>query len=243
MPVVADGVVGEAEAAVGGGEGERRDVVGVEAADPEFASGLQVASIERHMQEEDIAVDIGEDEVVAVLGGCVAEAYVEVDTVGFGVLECVAYGAFVDIDSDDTFGSLPFGEDGEHACSAAHVEDGLSREVAGEEGIDHHGSGLVVSCPEGAMGCDADAQRQLLHRMFCLPGCVPVLVGDSADAEEGLSVGLGKSADLRFAESRLGDIGGIVGERLEAKVGEALEEEVAVVTVWEREADFEVHGN
>ena len=80
--------------------------------------------------EEDVAVDVGDDQVEGLGEGLKGRgvAMIDVDaveTVDGDVLDAVLHAPFVEIDGHAMFGTAHTGEDGEDARAATHVEEGF----------------------------------------------------------------------------------------------------------------------
>lgn len=128
----------------------------VEAAEQEGAARTQHADVGRHVGKQDVAVDVGDDEVegVAAQQAGVANTDGDVGMVSLGVLKGVVVGPLVDVDAFDIVGTTHLGQDGQHGGATAHVEDMAALHIELGEVGEHHVGGLVVGGAKGHLGLD-----------------------------------------------------------------------------------------
>ena len=217
------------------------DVVDVEAAHVEFRSRAHGGRVEGHVAGEDVAVDVGENQVEgAELADALGAAQGDLDVgrmVDPDVLERVAVGPLVDVDGYDLVGPFHPGEDGEDGRAASHVERPLASRVEAEDvgehqvgrgvvarperhfGVDQYIIGkaflrLVEGGPDGAFPPDADG-LEIMFFPFLVP--VPVLdalglVGEMGDGEGERGQRLGEARLVVLVLRHVGGQPSLVGE-------------------------------
>ena len=170
----------------------------IEPAGYQQCPGLHAAGVGGEVLEDDVAVDIGQDQVIFACldeGGIAAEGVDAVgDAVAAGIFPGGTDGHRVDVYGMDGDRRLHLcREDGEDAGAAAHVEDLQAADglLVGEHCLDDQSGGLVMSGAEGHLGVDD-------YRVFG-PGQTLVergLYGAAAVDDHGLEGGLPESVPV-----------------------------------------------
>ena len=119
-----------------------------------------------HILQQDVAVDVGEDNVEDALymgeDASIAQQDVQIHThpIEDGIVTGIVGAELVDIVSHNLFGTAPEGYYAEDACATTAVEDAAACQGKFEQGGDYHTGGLVVARAKGVACQDAYLYRR-----------------------------------------------------------------------------------
>ena len=144
------------------------DILQVEPAHIDEGTGLHCHGVGSKVGKEDVAVDVGNDEVEmprkGLQGRGIAMDDIDaVETVKGNILQGVLHAPFVVVDGHTVTGPALTGQNGKDAGTASHVEHLKVADVIVEQTPDHLRRRLVMSRTEGHLGVDAHVVVGLGH--------------------------------------------------------------------------------